>query len=80
VNQAIKRERQQSESIYHVWPFERTLTISIVTAHPAEGVSVKVISGVSDGVEVSRLLPLMTKTNSRDSFDRWEDVGSSISE
>jgi len=51
-----------------------------VTAHPAKGVSVKVISGVSDGVEVSRLLPLMRKTDSRDSSDQWEDVGSSISE
>jgi len=41
---------------------------------------VKVISGVSGGVEVRLHTSNASKTENRDSFDQWEDVGSSISE
>jgi len=41
---------------------------------------VKIISGVSGGVEVCHHLSNASKTENRDSFDQWEDVGFSISE
>jgi hypothetical protein len=41
---------------------------------------VKVISGVSGGVEVSDHTSNVRSAENRDLSDQWEDVGSSISE
>jgi hypothetical protein len=69
VNRAIKRERLLSE--FHTSSVEEgCLTISIETAHPAEGVSVKVISGVSGGVEVSDHTFLVSSAEIRDLSDQ----------
>jgi hypothetical protein len=59
---------------------ERCLMGSIETAYPAEGVSVKVISGVTHGVEVNYHIFSVKYIDKRDSFDRSGDAGTLISE